>query len=391
MKWLVEQNALNAMEQAQALGFVPTAEQTEQFAATRFAAEGDTSRVLVTAGNSAEIKIDGVLTQSPDIMAMLFGGGNTTYPEIIAALAEADRDDAVENITLKVGTSPGGSITGLFEAVAALQTTKKPIQAVVSGMAASATYALVSQAESITALNKATMFGSVGIVAEFNVSENRVSITSRDAPKKRPDVTTPEGVAMVEDELDAVHELFVEDMAAGRGTTVEKVNAEFGQGATVLARDALKKGMIDKVEGSAPAAVKSTKSTTAQSGTQPEATKMDLNQLKIEHPEVFAAAVQIGTTQEHDRVNAHLTMGNASGDMKTAIAAIEDGSSMTATLQATYMAAGMNRADIQARGNESAVPGAGDMTDQSEADAGAEAGANILTAAAAKCGVELKG
>ena len=46
---------------------------------------------------------------------------------------------------------------------------------------------------------------------------------------------------------------------------------------------------------------------------------------------------------------AHLTMGEASGDMKTAISAVTAGEEMTATLQAKYMAAGMNRRDATNR------------------------------------------
>jgi len=80
---------------------------------------------------------------------------------------------------------------------------------------------------------------------------------------------------------------------------------------------------------------------------------MDINELKAKHPEIYAALIEEGHKQgvlaERDRVNAHLTLGNASGDTKTAFAAIEDGSVMTATIQAKYMAAGMNKRDMQDR------------------------------------------
>ena len=79
---------------------------------------------------------------------------------------------------------------------------------------------------------------------------------------------------------------------------------------------------------------------------------MDINKLKAEHPEIAAAliaeGVAIGAAKEKDRINAHLTMGEASGDMKTALAAVEDGSEMTATLTAKYMAAGMNKNAVNA-------------------------------------------
>ena len=118
---------------------------------------------------------------------------------------------------------------------------------------------------------------------------------------------------------------------------------------------------------------------------------MDLQTLKAQHPDVYAAAAQEGRTEERDRVGAHLTMGEASGDMKTAIDAVQDGSAMTATLQAKYMAAGMNRSDVQARqDDDDAEANAGDDANAGEEEAEANAGVNILAAAAESCGVELE-
>ena len=117
---------------------------------------------------------------------------------------------------------------------------------------------------------------------------------------------------------------------------------------------------------------------------------MDLQILKAQHPAVYAAAVQEGTAQERDRVGAHLKMGEASGDMDTAISAVEDGSAMTATLQAKYMAAGMNRAAAQARQDDDAEAGAADKANASAGDAEASVGETILALAAESCGVELE-
>ena len=118
--------------------------------------------------------------------------------------------------------------------------------------------------------------------------------------------------------------------------------------------------MIDEIATPSLKAVKTTNTTTATSGNKPEAINMDLNTLKAQHPETFAAAVQQGTEQERDRVSAHLMMGESSGDMKTASASIKDGSGMTATLQATYMTAGMNRSDVQGRQADDTGANAGD-------------------------------
>ena len=350
--WLLEAGVRQAMERAEAAGIAPTAEQQARFEA-RFGDEDGAggSRILTTAGNTAEIAIQGVITKTPSFMAMIFGGGNTTYAEIVAAIAEAKQDDAVENIVYAID-SPGGQFEGLFDALAAMQDVGKPTKTVFSNTGASAAYALGVQADEVFAANRATQIGSVGIMAILGVDENTVKISSTNAPKKNPDPTTEAGKAIVREELDALHVIFAEAIADGMGVTVEKVNADFGQGATLLAEAALKRGMIDGVERVALRVVKKpepSSTTVANDDNQPEAI-MDLNELQAQHPAVYAAAVQVGndtgTTAERDRVGAHLTMGEASGDMKTAVAAISDGSAMTATLLATYSAAGMSRKDV---------------------------------------------
>ncbi len=351
--WLLAAEIRQIIERAQAAGVVPNAEQQAQYEARYYSADSGetTSRILKVAGDVAQLDITGVMTAAPDFFAMLFGGGNVTYPEIISALAQACANPDVARIEMRVD-SPGGHVNGLFDAIAALQMCDKPIRAVVVNQAASAAYALVSQAGEIVASNRAVRVGSIGIATSIGVDPTVVDIASTDAPKKRPDVTTAEGQAIVREELDALHELFAEAIATGRDTTPEKVNAEFGQGAMVLADAALKRGMIDTIAGSTLRVVKSAKSTsaTAASGAS-ETGNMDLLKLKAEHPAVYAAAVAEGATQERDRVSAHLTLGEASGDMTTALAAVNDGSAMTATLQAKYMAAGMNR---NAQGNRQA-------------------------------------
>jgi ClpP class serine protease len=385
--WLLESAVRKALEQAQKAGVTPSVEQQQQFEASRYSAEQAIgSRILTLAGRSAEVSIRGVITKTPSFLAMLFGGGNTTYPEIIAALAEAERDDNVEDITLAID-SPGGHFDGLFDTLAAIQSTSKPVKAVISNLGASAAYAIASQADEIIASNRAARIGSVGVVATFYNDENEISITSTNAPKKRPDITTEEGKAMVREELDAMHEIFVDAIAEGRSATVEKVNAEFGQGATLLAGEALKRGMIDAIAEPTLKAVKSTKSTTTarSGGNNPEIGPMDLKILKAQHPDVYAAAVQEGADQERDRVTAHLIMGEKSGAMETASKAIKDGEPMTATLQATYLTAGMNRSDVSTRQEEDAAASAADNANAS--DNGADASDNVASLVEARLGV----
>ncbi len=366
--WLLEQSVLQNIEQAS--GYTPTAAQVDAFAARFGDSEGGAPRLLTVAGDVADIAVAGVLTNRPDFFAMLFGGGNTTYPEITAALAAAEQDPGVSRVVLSVD-SPGGTIDGLFDTIAALEAATKPITARVSNVAASAAYALAAQADTIEAGNRAARIGSIGIAVAGRIDPTVVQLASTAAPKKRPDLATAAGQAVVVEELDALHELFADAIATGRSTSIENVNKNFGQGATLLAEAARQRGMIDTVAGAKRQPVP----------TSSETKSMDKATLQAEHPAVYAAVREDGTAAERDRVSAHLILGEASGDMKTALAAAKDGTEMTAALHATYTAAGMNRGDQQAR--EGDDTSAADAADQQSDDQGV---GEVVDLVAAKLG-----
>lgn len=353
--WLLESQTLKEMRAVSAKGIVPTAEQQQQITALFGQNQDGGLRILSKAGRTARVSVSGVLTSSPNWFAVIFGGGNTLYPEIQAAIAQAEQDDSIDDIELYID-SPGGNVAGLFETVAAIQSAKKPIRAKVGNQAASAGYILAAVAEEVVATSRASSVGSFGVAVDmvFYSDEELVSITNSESPDKRPDMKTEEGRAVVREHLDALYDLFADSVATARGVSVQKMNSDFGRGAMFLADEAVKRGMVDRIEGSRPnLAVVPSNRTATLGGDEPEAMNMDLKTLKAQHPDVFAAAVAEGVTKERDRVAAHLTMGEASGDMETALKAVNDGAEMTSSLQAKYMAAGMRRADITARDKES--------------------------------------
>lgn len=360
--WLLEPNTKEIIVQGERGGLtLNAAQQAEHLQAL----SGATPDILAVAGDKAEIAIRGVLTAAPNIFAMFLGGGNTTYPDIIAALGAAESDDSISEIILSID-SPGGDISGLFDTLEAIQSTTKPVKAVISNMGASAAYAIAAQADEIIASHIATQVGSIGIATSFRVFEDEVNIASTEAPKKRPDVTTPKGVAIVREKLDALHKVFVDSIVSGRnratGSTItsQDVNSKFGQGATILADQALKQGMIDSIgvsrvlaggASSSTAAIESNKVVDISTKNK-EGKIMTLQELKAGHPDLFAEAVGLGVAQERDRVNAHLIMGKSSGDMETAMKAVEEGSDMTKTLTATYLSAAKDQAMVGARGDD---------------------------------------
>lgn len=348
--WLLEPGTLQQIESALARGVSPTAEQLAEFNALYGDEDFPGARILTRAGPYAEINITGTLTKSPSWLARYFGGGNTAYSEIISALNEAERDPNITDITLTID-SPGGNTNGLVEVMDAIKNVQKPTKALVQGQASSAAYGLASQANKIVALNRGSIVGSIGVVGGARIDPDVVEVASSNAPKKRPDLTTEEGKDMMREALDQIEAIFIADIAAGRGVTAEKVKSDFGQGGIFLADNALKNGMIDEIEENAR------ESFAGVTLTQ-EAKTMDLKTLQAQYPGVYAEAVQAGVEQERDRVTAHLTMGEASGDMATALTACKNGSAMTEAVRSAHFAASMKNMQIGARADDDAQAGA---------------------------------
>lgn len=356
--WLITDEALSAIE---------TARKTEvpgEFLAS-FAARGRRVGSYERSSSTARVAVKGPLLKAEDPLLDYFRVDYTTYGQIREAIASANSDSSVTDIELAVD-SPGGMVDGLFETLAALESSAKPITAK-ANLAASAAYALAAKAQRIEATSPASMFGSIGVAVSMFVSPYVVDVTSTEAPNKRPDVRTEEGKAVIRAQLDEVHGLFASAIADGRNTTVERVNSEYGRGSVFLAAEALRRGMID----AASELPRRKANVTADLGGVKEKTKMDLKTLKASHPEVFAAAYEEGITAERDRVTAHLTLAEGSGDHKTAVEAIRAGTGVTATVQAAHLAASMKRSHIETRQSEadaaaSALAGA-DRTDPTAA------------------------
>lgn len=343
MMWLIEENAGRQFAEAKT-SLHPTATEVAQFEADAVLQEGQLPRNVQVNGSTAQIRVEGILTKKPDILAAFFGGGNTTYSSIISGLAAAQSDPGVSEVVMTVD-SPGGEVNGLFDVIDAINQFKaggKKIR-VVADRAASAAYAIAAAAGEIRASSPASSFGSVGVVIDYIKDSKIGSITNSDSPNKRPDLDTEEGRAQVRAYLDQVHSLFIEAIASGRGTTAAKVNSDFGRGAMFVAAEAKRRKMIDASPSTVLRAVES-----AQRETNKE-TQMDLSELKAQHPAVYSAAVREGINQERERVVAHLTAGEMSGDMETAAKSIRDGAEMTMSLQTHYMMMGVNRAHQKTR------------------------------------------
>lgn len=113
---------------------------------------------------------------------------------------------------------------------------------------------------------------------------------------------------------------------------------------------------------------------------------MTLLEFQAQHSSIFAEALALGVTQENERVQAHLILGDASGDLALAVKHIKDGSTMTALVSAQYTAAGMKNQAIIDRADENpdAVPTPAAASEAAEAEDKA-----IAEALAAETGVTI--
>lgn len=369
--WLLEESWLRHLEHAHERGAEPTAEQRRRVDARANAQSGSVPSIYSVRGDTATITVTGILTRAPDVIAMIIGG-NTAYIEIERALAAAEQDASVRQITLQVD-SPGGEVDGLFDTLAAIEATSKPMS-VQARNALSAAYGIAASAGSIEAANEASQFGSVGVAASALVHPQIVHVTSTDAPKKRPDLSTEEGRNVVREHLDAIFELFADAIARGRGTSVDNVKNQYGKGAVLLANDAIARGMIDTVSARA-GATGSQASATGREGTG----SMDKEQLKSQFPQVARELVEEGRKEERDRTVAHLDMGSKAGDLESALKAVRAGDPLTQSWTAFYMNALANRRDRDIRQTETDEAGAvADGAAGAPSDGGADLGDEVV-------------
>lgn len=200
-------------------------------------------------GDKAVIEVKGPLFKSSNILTIL--GIGSSIENLSHQFAMAVADPTITAITLNVA-SPGGEVggTNAFSDQVFNARGIKPINAIIHGQAASAGYWIASAADTIEATDETDMIGSIGVQAVIKKqdSDKRVFISSN-APYKNPDPASSDGEKVYRGIVNNLEEIFIEKVARNRGVTTDYVKANFGKGGLVLAREALKVNMIDKLNG----------------------------------------------------------------------------------------------------------------------------------------------
>lgn len=208
-----------------------------------------------TQGIVSVIPIHGMIERRSSILSELFGG--TSIESVRGQLRAALADPDVRGIILDID-SPGGGVAGVTELAEEIRAARdvKPLVAIADTMAASAAFWLGSQASQLL-VTRSGQVGSIGIYGvHMDISRaleaDGVTATVISAGEHKVDESeyaplTDEARASIQTRTDAFYAQFVGDVAKGRGVSVAKVEADFGQGGVLLAEAALAAGMVDGI------------------------------------------------------------------------------------------------------------------------------------------------
>jgi signal peptide peptidase SppA len=205
------------------------------------------------AGRVAIIRIIGPMTPRGS-----FWFGGEAMDRKIAEVLEAVADPGVERIALWID-SPGGTVQTTPEFSAAVRGARavKPVTALIDGMAASAAFWVASQANELI-LTPSGEVGSIGVVALHGdtsraIDRAGVTLTMIAEPAGKLDASpfaplSDPARAYLARRVREYYDEFVAAVAAGRGVPADRVRASYGQGRMVGAAEALKLGMVDRIE-----------------------------------------------------------------------------------------------------------------------------------------------
>lgn len=216
--------------------------------------ERELTRVEV-GGGVGIIPLYGPIYPKANMMTQLSGA--TSLEQFSADLDMLLADDKVENIILDID-SPGGVDSMMPETAQKIREAReiKPIHAVANTMAASAAHYLAAQATNYYA----SPSGKVGSIGAYAVHEDisaadekqgrKVTFISSAKFKTAGNEHEPlsgDAKDYLQELIDESAEQFIQDVALGRGTSVDAVR-EYADGRVFRAQTAFDMGMIDGVK-----------------------------------------------------------------------------------------------------------------------------------------------
>lgn len=205
-------------------------------------------------GNIAHIKVTG-----PIVAHAARGLGSAVMAdstETARLIEKADKNPDVRAILLEIN-SPGGTAVASYEIADAIKKANKTTAAWIREAGVSGAYWAATGTDHIVA-NPVSLVGSIGVIASYlefsgtleryNASYQRlVSGQYKDigTPWKQ---MTPQEEEMMHKSLDAIHNIFVEEVASNRQLSLEDVR-QISDGRFFIGREALEMGLVDQLGG----------------------------------------------------------------------------------------------------------------------------------------------
>ncbi|MCA8951622.1 MAG: S49 family peptidase [Planctomycetes bacterium] len=202
----------------------------------------------------AVIPIHGVIAHRAGAVGRISSRVGTSVDHIRRDLEDAVANDSVRSILLDVD-SPGGSVSGLDQLAADIRAARarKPIVAHTDSLMASAAYWLSSQADQVLATRDAVV-GSIGVITSFydvhrflqneGVDPVVIKSTPRKGGVQQNASVSDSDRAEVQREVDVYHEMFVDNVAAGRGLERDAASA-MADGRVYIGKEAVDRGYLD--------------------------------------------------------------------------------------------------------------------------------------------------
>ncbi|HJF65324.1 MAG TPA: signal peptide peptidase SppA [Slackia equolifaciens] len=201
---------------------------------------------VITSGDSV-----GVI----DMMGTIQYDGSSCSPEGLRdLLKEAEENPDIKAVVLRVD-SGGGTATAGEEMAAYVRDFSKPIVVSSASMNCSAAYEISSQADYIY-VNETTAIGAIGTIMQVQdisglldmlgiKTENIASADSKDSSYgTRP--LTDEERQYYQDLVDEINETFIQNVADGRGMSVEEVR-ELATGLQFAGKTSVENGIADEI------------------------------------------------------------------------------------------------------------------------------------------------
>lgn len=231
--------------------YLADAETGERFVRSQAGGALESRRPII-----AVISMVGVVAQRADALAE--SSGAVSIEAVGRRFRAALNDPMVKAIVFDID-SPGGGVYGVQELADEIRAGRsvKPIYGIANSMAASAGYWILSACTEVSVVPS----GEVGSIGVYSMHQD-VSKAMEDAGVKYEFISagdyktegnpfeplSEDARAFMQQRVDEYYAAFLKTVASGRGVTVAKVKAEFGQGRVFGAAQAKSVGMVDRIE-----------------------------------------------------------------------------------------------------------------------------------------------